>query len=69
MVVCLYESCLGQWLLAANVIMVISDEAQSDKAKESIRAKCVTYLDRAEKLKCYVYKKKLKQPANTEENT
>lgn len=33
-------------------------EAQSDKAKESIRAKCMQYLDRAEKLKKYVYGKK-----------
>lgn len=45
------------------------DEAQSDKAKESIRAKCVTYLDRADTLKRFIDKKKLKQPANTEENT
>merc|ERR1712076_93727 len=32
----------------------IKYEAHSDKAKESIRAKCVQYLDRAEKLKTYV---------------
>ena len=38
-----------------------SDEASSDKAKESIRAKCVQYLDRAEKLKQYL-KKKSKKP-------
>lgn len=30
------------------------DEAHSEKAKESIRAKCVQYLDRAEKLKNYL---------------
>jgi vacuolar protein-sorting-associated protein 4 len=30
------------------------DEATSDKAKESIRNKCISYLDRAEKLKQYV---------------
>ncbi|KAK3085720.1 hypothetical protein FSP39_007778 [Pinctada imbricata] len=35
-------------------------EAQSDKAKESIRAKCVTYLDRAEKLKKFLAKDKKK---------
>ena len=47
--------------------MVFSDESHSDKAKKGIIAKCMPYLDRAEKLK--KYKKKLKQPANTEENT
>jgi len=31
-----------------------SDEAHSDKAKESIRAKCAQYLERAEKLKEHV---------------
>lgn len=34
-----------------------SDEAHSDKAKESIRAKCMQYLDRAEKLKEYLKNK------------
>lgn len=38
------------------------DEAQGDKAKQSIRAKCAEYLDRAEKLKEYL-KKKEKAPA------
>lgn len=33
------------------------DEAHSDKAKESIRAKCMQYLDRAEKLKDYLKNK------------
>lgn len=36
---------------------VPADEAHSDKAKESIRAKCVQYLDRAEKLKEYLRSK------------
>ena len=35
-------------------------EAQSDKAKASIRTKCVQYLERAEKLKQYVNGKKKK---------
>ena len=39
-----------------------TDEASSDKAKESIRAKCVQYLDRAEKLKTYLKKKDKKRP-------
>lgn len=34
-----------------------ADEAHSDKAKESIRAKCMQYLDRAEKLKEYLRSK------------
>lgn len=38
------------------------DEASSEKAKESIRAKCVQYLDRAEKLKTYLKKKDKKKP-------
>lgn len=33
------------------------DEAHSDKAKESIRAKCGQYLERAEKLKEHVKNK------------
>lgn len=34
-----------------------SDDAHSDKAKESIRGKCMQYLDRAEKLKDYLKNK------------
>lgn len=34
-----------------------TDEAQSEKSKESIRAKCVQYLERAEKLKKYIKNK------------
>ncbi|KAL7984557.1 hypothetical protein Chor_003127 [Crotalus horridus] len=40
---------------------VVKYEAQGDKAKQSIRAKCTEYLDRAEKLKDYL-KKKEKTP-------
>ena len=47
----------------------ILDEAQSEKAKESIRAKCVSYLDRAEKLKQYVNKVTNKEPVKTGENS
>ena len=35
-------------------LFVWTDEAHSDKAKESIRAKCAQYLERAEKLKEHV---------------
>lgn len=41
-------------------ILSFSDEAQGDKAKDSIRAKCLQYLDRAEKLKAYLKKGKKK---------
>ena len=40
------------------------DEAQGDKSKESIRAKCLQYLERAEKLKEYVKKGKKKPMAS-----
>ena len=39
------------------LIWSFADEAHSDKAKESIRAKCVQYLERAEKLKEHVKNK------------
>ena len=38
------------------------DEAQGDKSKESIRQKCIQYLERAEKLKQYVKGKNKKKP-------
>lgn len=44
-----------------SVYNYISDEATSDKAKESIRSKCTQYLDRAEKLKQYLNKKDKKK--------
>ncbi|XP_064610411.1 vacuolar protein sorting-associated protein 4B-like isoform X2 [Liolophura sinensis] len=40
----------------------IKYEAQSEKAKESIRAKCMQYLDRAEKLKTHMSKKSKQKP-------
>lgn len=43
-----------------TVLSPLSDEAQGDKAKDSIRAKCLQYLDRAEKLKAYLKKGKKK---------
>ncbi|KAK2152523.1 hypothetical protein LSH36_326g04091 [Paralvinella palmiformis] len=49
----------------------IKYEAHSDKAKESIRTKCVQYLDRAEKLKEYIHgkqnkKKQIKDTGNSD---
>ena len=43
--------------------IILPDEAQGDKAKQSIRAKCAEYLDRAEKLKEYLKKKEKAPPA------
>ncbi|CAH3149595.1 unnamed protein product [Porites evermanni] len=40
----------------------IKYEAQGDKSKESIRQKCIQYLERAEKLKQYVKTKNKKKP-------
>lgn len=37
-----------------SFLISLTDEAHSERAKESIRAKCVQYLDRAEKLKNYL---------------
>ncbi|PVD20699.1 hypothetical protein C0Q70_18858 [Pomacea canaliculata] len=47
----------------------IKYEASSEKAKESIRAKCKQYLDRAEKLKVYLRKKEKKPVADGEKNS
>lgn len=48
----------------------IKYEAQSERAKESIRAKCVQYLDRAEKLKEFLKKgKDNKKPMKAGENS
>lgn len=44
------------------------DEAQGEKAKDSIRGKCLQYLDRAEKLKEYLKKGK-KKPVKDSENS
>lgn len=52
----LYEHAVEYFLHA------IKYEAQSDKAKESIRAKCITYLERAEKLKEYIKGGSKKKP-------
>lgn len=51
----LYEHAVEYFLHA------IRYEAQTDRAKESIRSKCVQYLDRAEKLKEYLSKNKTKE--------
>lgn len=50
-----YEEALRLYEHAVEYFLhAIKYEAQSDRAKESIRAKCITYLERAEKLKEYI---------------
>lgn len=48
---------------------LISDETHGDRAKESIRAKCMQYLERAEKLKAYLKKSKKKPVKAGEDNS
>ncbi|KAK3603424.1 hypothetical protein CHS0354_009407 [Potamilus streckersoni] len=56
-----YEEALKLYEHAVEYFLhAIKYEAQSEKAKESIRAKCLTYLDRAEKLKKHMSKAKSK---------
>lgn len=52
-----------------KIICFHLDEAQGDKAKESIRAKCLQYLDRAEKLKTYLKKDNKKKPVKDGESS
>lgn len=52
-----------------NYFVFISDEAQGEKAKESIRNKCLQYLDRAEKLKEYLRKGDKKKPVKDGETS
>uniref|UniRef100_A0A8C5TLX2 vesicle-fusing ATPase n=1 Tax=Malurus cyaneus samueli TaxID=2593467 RepID=A0A8C5TLX2_9PASS len=49
-------------------IHVVKYEAQGDKAKQSIRAKCTEYLDRAEKLKEYLKKREKTAPKPVKES-
>ena len=59
---CKYYKQFEYRIISKNVHVHVTstDEAQSDKAKDSIRAKCATYLDRAEKLKKFLAKDKKK---------
>ncbi|XP_058790536.1 vacuolar protein sorting-associated protein 4 [Phymastichus coffea] len=60
----LYEHSVEYFLHA------IKYEAQGERAKDSIRSKCMQYLDRAEKLKSYLKKKEKKKPVKAgEENS
>jgi hypothetical protein len=46
----------------------VTDETQGERAKESIRTKCLEYLDRAEKLKECLNKGKPKKQVKAGEN-
>ncbi|XP_011501407.1 PREDICTED: vacuolar protein sorting-associated protein 4B [Ceratosolen solmsi marchali] len=59
----LYEHSVEYFLHA------IKYEAQGERAKDSIRSKCMQYLDRAEKLKTYLKKGKKKPVKAGEENS
>uniref|UniRef100_A0A673HZ74 vesicle-fusing ATPase n=1 Tax=Sinocyclocheilus rhinocerous TaxID=307959 RepID=A0A673HZ74_9TELE len=64
-----YEEALRLYQHAVEYFLhAIKYEAHSDKAKESIRGKCMQYLDRAEKLKDYL-KNKDKRQETSEGNT
>ncbi|XP_077376613.1 vacuolar protein sorting-associated protein 4B isoform X2 [Festucalex cinctus] len=59
-----YEEALRMYQAAVQYFLhVVKYEAQGDKAKQSIRAKCAEYLDRAEKLKEYLKKKEKATPS------
>uniref|UniRef100_A0A671YSR1 vesicle-fusing ATPase n=2 Tax=Sparus aurata TaxID=8175 RepID=A0A671YSR1_SPAAU len=59
-----YEEALRLYQSAVQYFLhVMKYEAQGEKAKQSIRAKCGEYLDRAEKLKEYLKKKEKAPPA------
>lgn len=56
--------------LIKNFLSVLNlDEAQGERARDSIRTKCNQYLDRAEKLKTYLKKGKKKPVKAGEENS
>jgi hypothetical protein len=49
----------NQWI---TTIFNATDEVQGEKSKDSLRQKCVQYLERAEKLKKYLETGKDKKP-------
>ncbi|CAH1390418.1 unnamed protein product [Nezara viridula] len=64
-----YEEALRLYEHAVEYFLhAIKYEAQSERAKESIRNKCLQYLERAEKLKEYLKKGKQKKPVKEGES-
>lgn len=59
-----YEEALRCYQHAVQYFLhVVKYEAQGDRAKQSIRAKCADFLDRAEQLKEYLRKKEKNPPS------
>ncbi|XP_060562834.1 vacuolar protein sorting-associated protein 4A-like [Ruditapes philippinarum] len=63
-----YEEALKLYEEAAGLFCrAIKYEAQNDKAKESIRVKCIQYIERAEKLRKYLNSEKKPSKGEDEE--
>lgn len=67
---------MNKWLISSGFVIIcyednipyvnrlhISDEVPNERAKDTIRAKCKEYLNRAEKLKEHLGKKKKAEKA------
>lgn len=50
------------YIMSKIIICFLIDEVQGEKSKDSLRQKCVQYLERAEKLKKYLESGKDKKP-------
>ncbi|XP_056376980.1 vacuolar protein sorting-associated protein 4B [Hyla sarda] len=63
-----YEEALRLYQSAVQYFLhVVKYDAQGEKAKQSIRAKCIEYLDRAEQLKAYLKKSEKAPPKPVKE--
>ncbi|XP_068092883.1 vacuolar protein sorting-associated protein 4B [Hyperolius riggenbachi] len=63
-----YEEALRLYQAAVQYFLhVVKYDTQGEKAKQSIRAKCIEYLDRAEQLKAYLKKKEKAPPKPVKE--
>ncbi|CAH2284146.1 vacuolar sorting-associated 4B [Pelobates cultripes] len=63
-----YEEALRLYQHAVQYFLhVVKYDAQGEKAKQSIRSKCIEYLDRAEQLKAYLKKKEKAPPKPVKE--
>ncbi|KAG9469832.1 hypothetical protein GDO78_019544 [Eleutherodactylus coqui] len=63
-----YEEALRLYQAAVQYFLhVVKYDAQGEKAKQSIRSKCIEYLDRAEQLKAYLKKSEKAPPKPVKE--
>ncbi|XP_069586752.1 vacuolar protein sorting-associated protein 4B [Ranitomeya imitator] len=63
-----YEEALRLYQAAVQYFLhVVKYESQGEKAKQSIRSKCIEYLDRAEQLKAYLKKSEKAPPKPVKE--